>query len=144
MRLKKLSVVALLLAVLLQNSGCGVAYQAGTQVRARHMQEALKVGETMPQVNHSYGEPDIRTDLSANTEVWSYAKRANSNDIAASLFYTSAKEGDKGQFVDLKFVDGKLVSWTEAEHTMQSKQHGGINYGFTAGSGAGSSTVTHF
>src|SRR5271163_2115808 len=89
---------ATLAAVFFQCSGCGVAYQAGTEVRAKHMQDSLKAGETMPQVGHAYGEPDIRTDVSADTEIWSYAKRANSNDLAASLFYTAAKEGDKGDF----------------------------------------------
>jgi hypothetical protein len=143
MRVRKLSAAALAV-VFLQCAGCGVAYQAGTEVRAKHMQESLKAGETMPEVGHAYGEPDIRTDVSENTEIWSYAKRANSNDLAASLFYTAAKEGDKGDFIDLKFVDGKLVSWNESEHTLQSKRFGGVNYGFTAGSGSGASTVSHF
>jgi hypothetical protein len=144
MEVSKLSVIIVVATIVAAMSGCGVAYQAGTEMRAKHMENSLKVGETMPQVGHAYGEPDIRTDVSANTEIWSYAKRANSNDLAASLFYTAAKEGDKGEFIDLKFVDGKLVSWKEAQHTMQAKRFGGVNYGFTAGTGQGSSVVTHF
>ncbi|MGH7907767.1 MAG: hypothetical protein ACREP6_14180 [Candidatus Binataceae bacterium] len=122
--------------------GCGVAYQAGTQVRAHHMRDSLKTGETMPQVHQQFGEPDIRTDAGPNSEVWSYAAHPNSNDIAASLFYTSVKEGDKGTFIDLKFVGGKLASWDTAQHTMPSKRIGGITYGFTAGQGG--SNVSHF
>ncbi len=122
-------------------AGCGMAYQAGTEVRARHMHDSLKVGETMAEVRDHFGEPDIRTDED-DAEIWSYASRANSNDIAATLFYTSAKEGDNGHFVDLKFVDGKLVSWSDAEHTMPAKRGTGVNYGFTAGPGA--RPVSHF
>ncbi|MBF6567338.1 MAG: hypothetical protein IVW54_00510 [Candidatus Binataceae bacterium] len=119
-----------------------MAYQAGTQLRTQHMRDSLKAGESMPEVHAHFGEPDIRTDAGKNTEIWSYATRANSNDLAATLFYTSAKEGDKGHFMDLKFVDGKLVAWKEEAHTMPSKRSTGINYGFTAGPGAQS--VTHF
>jgi hypothetical protein len=122
-------------------AGCGVAYQAGTQLRASHMRDSLKAGESMTEVRDRFGEPDIRTE-EGNAQVWSYASRANSNDIAATLFYTSAKEGDNGHFVDLKFVDGKLVSWSDAEHTMPAKRSTGVNYGFTAG--PGSRPVMHF
>ncbi|HTW89639.1 MAG TPA: hypothetical protein VMD75_16700 [Candidatus Binataceae bacterium] len=123
-------------------AGCGVAYQAGTEIRANHMRDSLKAGESMPEVRERFGEPDIRTDTDSGAEIWSYASRANSNDVAATLFYTSAKSGDNGHFVDLKFVNGKLVSWSDAEHTMPAKRNTGINYGFTAG--PASQPVTHF
>lgn len=142
MRTKSVAALCLAAVIAMGLAGCGVAYQAGTQLRAKHMRDSLKTGESMPDVRGHFGEPDIRTDSSPDTEVWSYASRANSNDIAATLFYTSAKEGNKGRFLDLKFVNGKLVSWAEAEHTMPSKRATGINYGFTTGSGG--STVSHF
>jgi hypothetical protein len=119
-----------------------VAYQAGTEIRAKHMRDSLKAGESMREVRDRFGEPDIRTDTDTGGQIWSYASRANSNDIAATLFYTSAKSGDNGHFVDLKFVDSKLVSWGDADHTMPAKRGTGINYGFTAGQGG--HPVTHF
>jgi outer membrane protein assembly factor BamE (lipoprotein component of BamABCDE complex) len=136
------TLVILALGLSLAAAGCGVAYQAGTELRAKHMRDSLKVGESMPEVRNRFGEPDIRTDTDSGGQVWSYASRANSNDIAATLFYTSAKEGDRGHFLDLKFVDGKLVSWEDAERTMPAKRGTGINYGFTAGSGG--QPVSHF
>jgi len=45
------------------------------------------------------------------------------------LLYTAPKPGDKGKFLDLKFVDGKLASWTEADHTMPPKEGAGFSYG---------------
>lgn len=122
--------------------GCGVAYQAGTEIRANHMRDSLHTGESMADVRERFGEPDIRTDTDSGAQIWSYASRANSNDIAASLFYTSTKSGDNGHFLDLKFVNNKLVSWNDADHTMPAKRGTGINYGFTAG--AGNQPVTHF
>ena len=45
-------------------------------------------------------------------------------------FYTAAKEGDTGQFLDLQFVDGKLASWSKQQHTMPAKhQTFGIGFG---------------
>lgn len=132
----------LILGLSLALAGCGVAYQAGTEIRATHMRDSLKPGESMPEVRERFGEPDIRTDTDSGAEVWSYASRANSNDVAATLFYTSAKSGDSGHFLDLKFVDRKLVSWSDADHTMPAKRNTGINYGFTAG--PASQPVTHF
>jgi hypothetical protein len=38
----------------------------------------------------------------------------------------SAKEGDKGTFEDLKFIDSSLVSWGEAQHTMPPKEGSGL------------------
>ncbi|HUY18352.1 MAG TPA: hypothetical protein VMV15_03920 [Candidatus Binataceae bacterium] len=122
--------------------GCGVAYQAGTEIKTSHMRDSLHAGESMHAVRDRFGEPDIRTDTGSDGEVWSYASRANSNDLAATLFYTSAKSGDKGHFLDLKFVNGKLVSWNNADHTMPAKRGTGINYGFTAG--PASQPVSHF
>ena len=101
-----------------------------------------RVGPAAVRARERFGEPDIRTDTDSGAQVWSYASRANSNDVAASLFYTSAKEGDNGHFLDLKFVDGKLVSWSDADHTMPAKRSTGVNYGFTAGPGG--QPVTHF
>ncbi len=112
--------------------GCGLFYQAGTRVKASKMTEHLKVGESMVEIHKRYGEPDIHQFLPNDVEVWSYAYKPNSDDLTAALFYTSAKEGDKGTFVDLKFQQGKLVSWAEAEHTMPAKERSG----FSAGLGA--------
>jgi outer membrane protein assembly factor BamE (lipoprotein component of BamABCDE complex) len=94
------------------------------------MMDSLKPGQTMPEVRQQFGQPDIIADQDQNTETWSYASRPNSNDIAATLLYTAAKEGDTGQFIDLKFVDGKLVSWSKQEHTMPAKRQSfGIGFG---------------
>ena len=59
----------------------------------------------------------------------------------AALMYTSAKDGDKGTFLDLKFVGGKLVSWQEADHTMPAKGHTGIGMNIGGGS-IGNGTAT--
>jgi hypothetical protein len=122
-----------IIPVALAAAGCGVAYQAGTRIKAAHMADTLKVGETSPDVHHAWGEPDIRTYLPADTEVWSYPYKPNSNDITAALLYTSSKDGDSGTFLDLKFVGGKLVSWQEAQHTMPLKGHTGIGIGIGGG-----------
>ncbi len=47
-------------------------------------------------VHQTYGEPDIRNYVNDRTEIWSYAKHANSSDATAAVLYTSAKPGDKG------------------------------------------------
>ena len=110
--------------------GCGAAYQASTQIRSHRMMDALKAGQTMPEVRQELGQPDIISDQNQNTEIWSYASRPNSDDIAATLLYTAAKEGDTGQFLDLRFVDGKLVSWSKQQHTMPVKHETfGIGFG---------------
>src|ERR1700678_991877 len=114
-------------------AGCGLAYQAGTRIKAPTMSNSLQVDETSPEVHHSWGEPDLRTYLPGETEVWSYPYKPNSNDVAAAVMYTSSKDGDKGTFLDLKFVGGKLVSWQEAEHTMPAKGHTGIGLGINKG-----------
>lgn len=139
---KWLLVVAAL-ALMLAAGGCGVAYQASTELRAKRMEHDLKVGETMPQVHAKWGEPDLRQDLSKNTEVWSYAARPNTNDIAASLLYTNVKEGDRGEFLDLKFENNKLVSWKEAYHTMPAKT-GGPGFSFGIGHSATTGSVVHY
>ena len=139
---KRLLVVAAL-ALMLAAGGCGVAYQASTELRASRMKHDLKVGESMPVVHQKWGEPDLRQDLSSNSEVWSYAVRPNSNDIAASLLYTNVKEGDRGEFLDLTFVDGKLASWKEEAHTMPAKT-GGPGFSFGVGHSATTGSVVHY
>jgi len=121
-------------------AGCGAAYQASTQIRSHRMLDSLKAGQTMPEVRQEWGQPDIIADQDQDTEVWSYASRANTNDIAATILYTAAKEGDTGQFLDLRFVDGKLVSWSKQQHTMPTKrQTFGIGFGV-----ASPHDATHF
>lgn len=131
-----------ILAVTIVLSGCGLIYDAGAHVKTSHMQQSLKAGETSLTVHQDWGEPDLRHDLGDHTEVWSYASRPNSNDLTATLLYTSTKPGDSGKFLDLKFVDGKLVSWAEAEHTVPAKQGSGFSYGL--GPGGGVSPVSHY
>lgn len=80
----------------------------------------------MAQVQRKFGEAEIKDRSDDRTEIWSYAKHANSNDVTAEILYTSAKEGDQGTFEDLKFVDGSLVSWGEAQHTMPPKEGSGL------------------
>ncbi len=93
--------------------------------------DSLKAGQTMPEVRQQFGPPDIITDQNRNTETWSYAKRPNTNDIAVALLYTAAMAGSTGQFVDLRFVDGRLVSWSEQKQTMPAKQFfGSFGVGF--------------
>jgi hypothetical protein len=123
-------------------SGCGLAYDASTEVRASRMVRSLKPGESSVEIHHKWGEPDIRQYLGRDEEVWSYAVRPNSNDVAATLLYTSVKPGDNGNFLDLKFVDGKLVSWSKAEHTMPAKEGNGFSFG--VGPGGAVSNVAHF
>ncbi|HTT77843.1 MAG TPA: hypothetical protein VMF50_17910 [Candidatus Binataceae bacterium] len=123
-------------------SGCGLAYQAGSRVKTSRMKDSLKPGETSLEVHQDWGEPDLRIDKGENTEIWSYAERANSKDLAATVFYTSAKQGDEGKFLDLKFIDGKLVSWQEAERTMPAKRGSGFNWGL--GPGGTSSAIQHY
>lgn len=127
-----LKLVTALIGAAAMLSGCGLAYQAGTRVKASHMTQHLQVGEPMAEIHQKFGEPDIHQYLSNSTEIWSYAYKPNSNDLTAALLYTQPKEGDLGTFIDLKFQDGKLVSWAEAKHTMPPKQMSG----FSAGIGA--------
>ena len=143
MREWMVKVVALLIAVgMVSICGCGLAYQAGSKIKTSRMKDQLKPGETTTQVHLDWGEPDLRKDLGKTGQLWSYASRANSNDIAATVFYTSAKSGDEGKFLDLKFLDGKLVSWAETEHTMPAKQGAGFSYGL--GPGGAVSPVQHY
>src|ERR1700730_14878899 len=111
-RFSALAVISMALIL----GGCGLAYQAGTRIKATRMSDSLQVGQSSPQVHHSWGEPDIRTYLPGETEVWSYPYKPNSNDVTAALLYTSSKDGDKGTFLDLKFVGGKLVSLQAPGH----------------------------
>jgi len=124
-------------------AGCGVVYDAGSKAKAARMAATLKAGESTVQVHSDWGEPDMRTALEQNAELWSYVSTPNSNDVAAILLYTSTKPGDTDKFLDLKFVDGKLVSWTTAEHTMPAKKGAGFNYGVGTGGGAGT-PVSHY
>lgn len=129
----------LLGAILL--SGCGAAYQASTEIRAHRMEDSLQPGESMNAVRDKWGIPDLTTHEAHGAEVWSYARRANTNDIAASLFYTGAKEGDTGNFLDLHFVNGALVSWEQKKHVMPTKAR--ASFGFTMGE-MPQSGVSHF
>src|SRR4029077_11896749 len=132
------------LALALALGGCGVAYQASTELRASRMQRNLKVGESAVDVHRQWGEPDLRSDADQDTQIWSYAKRSNTNDIAATLLYTNTKEGDRGEFVDLTFVDGKLASWKQATHTMPSKTGGpGLSFGIS-GPGSAVGNQRHY
>lgn len=119
--------------------GCGALYQAGTQVRAHRMLNSLEVGQNATEIHGKWGQPDIISDGANGAQVWSYAERPNSDDVAASLFYTSAKEGDQGTFIDLQMVDGKLKSWNEAQHRMPTKK--GTAFGYSVGAGPG---AVHF
>jgi hypothetical protein len=119
-------VAAILVGAMIFAAGCGLPYQAASAYRANEMERYLKSGDTMAQVQRKFGEPDIEERPDDRTEIWSYAKHANSNDVAAEILYTSAKAGDKGTFEDLKFTDGSLVSWGESQHTMPFKERSGL------------------
>jgi hypothetical protein len=123
-------------------NACGLAYDASTHARAVHMQRSLKPGESSLEVHQNWGEPDLREYVGRDQQVWSYAIQPNSNDVAATLLYTSVKPGDSGSFLDLKFIDGKLVSWDKAEHTVPAKRGAGFSFG--VGPGGGVSNVAHF
>jgi hypothetical protein len=129
------SVVVVWAAIVVFAAGCGLSYQAATEHRAAKMEQELKPGDSMAQVREIFGEPDIEYKPDEQTEVWSYAKHANSNDTFAEMFYTSAKEGDLGTFEDLKFTNGNLISWGEGEHTMEAKDTSGLTTTFTFGKG---------
>ena len=129
------------LLILFLCAGCGLVYQVASGYRANKMEKALHPGLSMAEVHQVWGEPDIRTYPDPKTEIWSYAKHANSDDYTATLLYTSAKEGDAGTFVDLKFDNGKLSSWAEATHTMPAKEGSGFSAGF---SGAPSGGTAHY
>jgi hypothetical protein len=124
---------AALVALVASALGCGALYQAGTRVRGHRMLNSLQAGQTAAEIRNQWGQPDIISDAPNGAQVWSYAERPNSDDIAASLLYTSAKEGDKGTFIDLQLVDGKLQSWSEAEHRMPAKK--GTHFGYSIGAG---------
>jgi hypothetical protein len=119
-------------------AGCGLFYQAASGYRANKMEKTLKPGMSSSEVHQMWGEPDIRNYVDQKIAIWSYAKHANSSDVTAAVLYTSAKEGDKGSFLDLKFDDGKLVSWNEATHTMPKKEGSGFSAGFGGASQSGS------
>lgn len=136
MRLRHKTASALMLAMLAL--GCGAVYQAGTRIRAHRMSEALQPGQSAIQIHDRWGEPDIRRNQDSRTEVWSYADHPNSNDMVAALLYTAPKESDAGLFLDLVFVDGKLTTWHQAEHTMPPKQPG--KFGYSIGVPGGNSS----
>ena len=122
-------------------AACGVAYEAASSYRANRMSKDLRAGMSMADVHRTWGEPDIRAYPDSSSEIWSYAKHANTDDPTAALLYTASKPGDRGTFLDLKFMNGLLASWDEAQHTMPLKQGGGFSIG-TGGTGAGAGT--HF
>lgn len=134
-------IIGVAAALLFMTTGCGLVYQVASGYRANKMEQALKAGQSMAEVHQIWGEPDIRTYPDSQTEIWSYAKHANSDDYTATLLYTSAKEGDAGTFVDLTFKDGKLASWSEAQHTMPAKEGSGFSAGF---SGAPTGGTAHY
>ena len=136
----KISIVLVVFAGIV--SACGLAYDASTHARALRMQRSLKPGESAVEVHQNWGEPDMRQYIGSDQQVWSYAIQPNSNDVPAMLLYTSVKPGDNGSFIDLKFIGGKLVSWSKAEHTMTAKQGAGFNFG--VGPGGGVSNVAHY
>jgi hypothetical protein len=123
-------------------NGCGVVYDASAKVRSARMAHDLKAGQTTLEVHKDWGEPDLRTNVDAQTQVWSYVATPNSNDIAATLLYTSTKPGDTDKFLDLKFVDNKLVSWNTVEHVMPAKRGAGFSYGL--GPSGASGPVSHY
>ncbi len=124
------------------SGGCGLFYGAGSELRTARMAHGLKAGETTLEVHNDWGEPDLRSDRDGQSEVWSYVARPNSNDVAATLLYTSTKPGDTDKFLDLKFIEGKLVSWNTVEHTMPPKKGTGFSYGLGASGGSG--PVSHY
>ena len=124
--MRQAPVCAMSVAVMVLAAGCGLPYQAAASYRANKMERELTPGETIAQVQKKFGEPDIEDRPDDRTEIWSYAKHANSDDVTAEILYTSAKAGDKGTFEDLKFTDGSLVSWGEAQHTMPIKERSGL------------------
>lgn len=132
------SVLMMLLATL---AGCGLFYQAASGYKVNKMENSLKPGMSSLEIHQMYGEPDIRNNINESSSVWSYAKHANTNDVTAATLYTSAKEGDTGTFLDLKFNNGQLVSWNEATHTMPKKEGPGFSAGF---GGAGQSGTYHY
>jgi hypothetical protein len=136
---KILLVLALFVATL---GGCGLAYDASTHARAMHMLHSLKQGQSSIEVHQDWGEPDMRRYVGRNEQIWSYAVQPNSNDVAATVLYTSVKPGDNGKFLDLKFIDGKLVSWNKAEHTVPAKEGAGFTFG--AGPGGAVSNLAHY
>jgi hypothetical protein len=123
-------------------SACGLAYDASTYARASRMLRSLKPGQSSLEVHQNWGEPDMRQYVGDHQQVWSYAIQPNSNDVAATLLYTSVKPGDNGRFLDLKFIDGTLVSWNKAEHTVPAKQGSGFSFG--VGPGGGVSNIAHY
>jgi hypothetical protein len=139
---KEPKVLLVLATMFITVAGCGLAYDASTHARASRMVRSLKPGESSLYVHQHWGEPDIRQYIGHDREVWSYAIQPNSNDVAATLLYTSIKPGDDGSFLDLKFTDGKLVSWNKADHTVPAKQGAGFSFG--VGPGGGVSNLAHF
>ena len=111
-------------------AGCGLFYQAASGYKVGKMEDSLKPGMSSLEIHQKWGEPELRNYVNQNTEVWSYAKHANTNDVTAAALYTSAKEGDQGTFLDLKFENGQLASWNEATHTMPKKEGASFTAGF--------------
>jgi hypothetical protein len=142
MSAKEPKVLLVIATLLVTVTGCGLAYDASTHARASRMVRSLTAGESSLDVHQHWGEPDLRQYVGRDREVWSYAIQPNSNDVAATLLYTSIKPGDDGSFLDLKFTDGRLVSWNRAEHTVPAKQGAGFSFG--VGPGGAVSNLAHF
>ncbi len=56
----KLKILPVLVIVAGACGACGLAYDASTYARARHMLRSLKPGESSLEVHQNWGEPDIR------------------------------------------------------------------------------------
>ncbi|MGH7863648.1 MAG: hypothetical protein ACREQB_01565 [Candidatus Binataceae bacterium] len=135
MSIRSSNIIAAALALSVLTSGCGLFYHAGTRIRASYLTDSLKAGQSTVDVRNKWGEPDIRQYPDDRKQIWSYAYKPNSNDVLG-VFYTSTISGDRGTFVDLEFVENRLVTWTEAEHVVPEKAGGGFSYGITGGSGS--------
>jgi len=106
-------------------------------------EDQLKPGETTLQVHKEWGEPDLRKDLGAEfgaMELRPGARTATTWRRRSSTPRPSP--ANEGKFLDLKFIEGKLVSWSESERTMPAKQGAGFSYGL--GPGGAVSPVQHY
>jgi len=130
-----LKIVATLPVVCALASGCGLFYHAGTRIRASYLTDSLKAGQSTVEVRNRWGEPDIRQYPDDRQQIWSYAYKPNSDDVLG-VFYTSAISGARGTFVDLEFIDNKLLTWREAEHVVPEKEGASLSYGIAGSSGS--------
>ena len=128
---------AMLTVLLTFPAGCGLFYQAASGYRANQMEKILKPGMTSLEVHQTWGEPDIRNYVDRAHRDLELCQTRQQRRCDGGRPYTSAKQGDKGSFLDLKFDDGKLVSWNEATHTMPAKEGSGFSAGIGGASQGG-------